>query len=200
MDARAEQLLDLWFGPTDDPYAAPPDRSKRWFARSDDFDAALRAEFLDDHARAARGELDAWAATARGRLALIVLLDQLSRNMLRGTPGAFATDPKALALCVEGIECGHDRELRPVERYFHYMPLMHAESIEAQDLCVASFERLVAGAPDDRRALFTSALDYAVRHRDIVARFGRFPHRNAILGRPSTLEEVELLKQPGSSF
>lgn len=200
MDARAEHLLDLWFGPTNDPYAVPPELAKRWFSRSDELDAALRADFLDDHARATRGELDAWAATARGRLALLLLLDQLSRNMFRGTPAAFASDPKALALCLEGLERGHSRELRPVERQFHYMPLMHAETVEAQDRCVALFAELAAEVPEDGRAPFANAHDYAARHRDIVVRFGRFPHRNAILSRPSTPEELVFLEQPGSSF
>jgi len=136
-----------------------------------------------------RGELEQWRSTPLAALALVVVLDQFSRNMFRGSPGAFAGDPAALAAAAGAIERGFDRLLSAQERTFVYMPFEHAEDLEAQRRSLALFEAL---DPND--------MEYARRHHEIIARFGRFPHRNAVLGRESTPEEIEFLKRSGSSF
>lgn len=192
-----DDLLHAWFGA---PGAPPLAAAKRWFTRDDAFDAALRERFGPALEAAIAGALDGWRTTSRGRLALIVLLDQVSRNIFRGTARSFAQDPLARALALEMLAAGEDRSLSPVERYFVLMPLMHAEDMALQRRCVEGFQALLDGAPEETRGLFESAVDYAQRHAVIVERFGRFPHRNAILGRDSTPEEVEFLRQPGSSF
>jgi len=193
---RIETILEFWFGSVLPDGSAPKEKSARWWRKDPQFDALVRSEFSDDIARAARGELDSWKATARGRLALLVLLDQFSRNAYRDTPAAFANDKSALAIAQEGIDVGQDRELRGDERGFFYMPLMHSEEATAQERAVEAFRR----ANEELGGYFEKSLEYAIRHRDIILRFGRFPHRNAILGRESTAEELEFLKQPGSGF
>jgi len=131
---------------------------------------------------------------------LILLTDQFPRNMYRDSPQAFAYDAKALAWCLEGLKQQFDRHLRPIERVFFYLPLEHAESLEHQERSVEKFRELLDEADERRKNVFAEYLDLAVRHRNIIARFGRFPHRNRILGRESTGEELAFLKEPGSSF
>jgi len=138
--------------------------------------------------------------TARGRLAHVLVLDQLSRNMHRDTPDMYRLDDEAQDLVLEGIERGADRALLPLESWFFYMPLMHAESVALQRMCVRLFARLRAEARPADAGMFEDTLDYARQHAVIVERFGRFPHRNQILGRESTEEERAFLEQPGSSF
>ena len=186
-------VLSFWFGDSGEP-------REEWFKKSDAFDAQVRARFGESLDAAARGDLDSWKTPPRGRLALVVLLDQLSRNAFRGTPRSFEQDERALSLALEGIDAGEDRTLAPLERSFLYMPLMHAENRRAQARSVALFEQLAQHAPVQVAGYLTSAADFARKHRDIVERFGRFPHRNAILERTSTSEEHEFLQQPGSSF
>jgi uncharacterized protein (DUF924 family) len=158
----------------------------RWFRKDDDFDRSFRERFLAAHEAAARGELDRWARDADGALALLILLDQFPRNAFRGTPRMFATDDKARAIAHAAIEAGFDMQADPQLRQFFYLPLMHSERIEDLELCVELTSRL--GADSAR---------YALQHRDIVQRFGRFPHRNAILGRSSTPEEARFLQEGG---
>jgi uncharacterized protein (DUF924 family) len=189
-----DDVLEFWFPP--DPARA----NKLWWGKDEQLDAEIRERFGATLATAKAGELDHWADHARGRLALIVVLDQLSRNILRGDPETYAADEHARALTLRGLELGHDRELSPTERLFFYLPLEHSESLDDQERCVALMKQLAAEVDEDRRATFTGYIDYAIRHRDIIARFGRFPHRNAVLGRTSTPEELEFLTQPGSSF
>ena len=198
--AAIDRLLDFWFGPLGDDGTVDREHRVLWFYPSEDFDQRCREGFAGDLARAARGDLDPWASTPHGRLALIILLDQFSRNIYRGTARAFAQDAKAFALCEEGVADGMDRALRPAERLFFYLPLEHAEDITLQRLSVETFRRLCRAVAPAWRKDYESFLDYAQRHHDIIARFGRFPHRNAALERPSTPEEIEFLKQPGSSF
>jgi uncharacterized protein (DUF924 family) len=172
-----------------------------WFGDGRKYDAEIRERFGALHGRAAGAEFEEqWAESARGRLALIVLLDQFSRHIHRGTGAAFAQDPAAQRLVVDGIARGLDHGLIPAARSFFYLPLEHAEDIALQRLSVEHFGRLCDGVTPAWRKDYESFLDYAQRHHDIIARFGRFPHRNAALGRPSTAEEIEFLKQPGSSF
>ncbi len=196
----ASTILRFWFGTATDDLDVAEQCGKLWWKKDAQTDARIRERFtgaLDD---AVNGRCDVWLNDARGRLAMIILTDQFSRNMYRETPRAFAYDHLALKWCKEGLEAGVDRALRPIERVFVYLPLEHSESPEDQDRSVELFTELANGVPEEKRKLFDGYVDYAERHRDIVRRFGRFPHRNAILGRPSTAEELAFLKQPGSSF
>ena len=185
-------VLAFWFGSADAV-------DSRWFKRSDAFDAEIDNRFGATVQAALAGRLDAWALRPEGVLALIVLLDQFTRNVYRGTPAAFAGDAQALALAQKLVDSGEHLRLPPLQRWFATMPLEHAEDLALQQQCVRLFEALSAAEGPHREAL-AGALDYARRHRDVVARFGRFPHRNAILGRASTPEEAAFLLQPGSSF
>ena len=177
-----------------------------WFAGGDtaeltwQLDETLRLRFGALMQDALEGRLDAWASTPRRRLALILLLDQFPRNIHRGRAAAFAGDMQALPLALTGMQLGADIALGPAERMFFYMPLQHAESLEVQEEGLAAFERLMYDAPDEQRELFRGAFGFARRHRDIIARFGRFPHRNAVLGRSNTPEETAWLASGGDSF
>jgi len=197
MTESAEQssVLRFWFGA---PPGQPPSYAQQrslWFRKSDETDQQIRAQFETLHKRVAAGKYQHWATTSRGLLALIVVLDQFSRNMFRNTPRAFATDPQALELATSAIAQGIDQSLFPAERLFVYLPLEHSEDIQSQ---VRSVEKFKALATDDSD--LDDTYDYALKHKAVIERFGRFPHRNDILGRESTPEEKEFLKQPGSSF
>lgn len=186
-----QDVLDFWFGA---PPAGLPRRE--WFVKKDAFDALVRERFgaaIDD---ALAGGLRDWDAHGpQGTLARILVLDQFTRNVFRDTPRAFAGDAQALAAAQELVERGADRQLGPWQRSFVYMPFEHAEDPYMQERAVELFGMLAAEHPG-----FDETLDYAHRHRDVVNRFGRFPHRNAILGRASTPEEQDFLRQPGSRF
>lgn len=189
---RAGTILDFWFGTSDS--AEFGHSRKIWFEKDDAFDAELRSRFGALHAAAVKGRYDAWQATPRGALALIILLDQISRNIHRGTPAAFAADVQAQTIACNAVAKDYDSALLSVERSFVYLPFEHAEDLALQRLSLQMFDSL-RGDPESK-----SNRDYARRHFEIVARFGRFPHRNQILGRVSTIEEVAFLKQPGSGF
>lgn len=200
MDETARELLSFWFGPPAGEATVAKRQGKLWWSKNARLDTIIRDRFANTYQQAARGELDQWTATPAGRLALVIVLDQLSRVLYRGSADAFAHDDRALALTLEAQERGEDRCLRLIERVFLYMPLEHSESLAMQHQCVRNFEALVAElAPDEDRAPFEGFLDYARRHRDIIARFGRFPHRNRALGRESSAAELEFLRRPGSS-
>jgi uncharacterized protein (DUF924 family) len=192
-----EDVLAFWFGP---PGAPPLANVGRWFSVDPTFDEAVRARFEGLVTRAAAGELETWRETPPDALALVVTLDQFPRNLYRGSARAFACDPAALDVSLDAQARGFDRALAPVERWFLYLPLMHAESLAHQQRSVALFEALAAEAPPAAREALASGADFARRHRDVIARFGRFPHRNRALGRASTPDEVTFLEQPGSSF
>ncbi|WP_429167852.1 DUF924 family protein [Aeromonas rivipollensis] len=196
-----QPLLDFWFG--DDSGDAP--RAARqaplWWGKNRETDALLAHRFGELAQAAAEGELAHWAEVPVGRLALILLLDQLPRNIHRAMPAAFAQDAKARDLSLRGLSLGADKALSPLARVFFYLPLEHAESREQQARSVALFEALAAEQADGpARETFEGFADFARRHQVIIQRFGRFPHRNAILGRTSTPEETEFLQQPGSGF
>jgi uncharacterized protein (DUF924 family) len=196
-----EQVLDFWFGACGADGSLDPAKRKMWFGDGRQYDAGIREQFGALHERASRGELDReWTTTPPGRIALIVVLDQFSRHIHRDTPRAFAQDPAALRLALAGVNQNVDRELIPAQRSFFYLPFEHAEDLELQRLGVRCFDGLARTVVETRRKEYEGFLDYARRHLDIVERFGRFPHRNKILGRASTPEEIEFLKQPGSSF
>jgi uncharacterized protein (DUF924 family) len=202
---RSETILDFWFNGLNDETLIDPESSagKRWFSGGEATDREIRERFEEDHLKAARGEYKDWENIPRGRLALVILLDQFPRNLYRGSPKAFGTDPTALDLCSRSMEDGFDGPLALIERTFLYMPLMHAESVEMQEKCKQQFSLLVELAKERSPrnvGYFTYSHEFAVKHAVIIERFGRFPHRNMILGRPSTPEEIEFLKGPDSSF
>ena len=181
-ETAPEEILAFWFA---------PGRRAQWFAKDPAFDAEVRRCLLGPYERAAAGGYDHWRDSAKGCLALCLLLDQVPRNLFRDDPRAFATDAKARAVLRHALERGLDGALSQVESLFLYLPLEHSEDLRDQEDCV----RLTEALDED-----PEWYDYAVKHRDIIARFGRFPHRNAVLGRACSDEEAAFLAQPGSSF
>ena len=189
----AASVNDFWFGvPSDFDHGR---ERKAWFAKDETFDAEVRRRFGATIEQCLRGELDEWSHDPRSALAQILVLDQLTRNAFRDTPRAFAGDARALAAESRMVGERSDQSLPTFMRAFVYMPFEHAEGLAMQDEAVRLFTRLVADDPNE-----SSKLDYAHRHRAVIERFGRFPHRNAILGRQSTAEEIAFLQQPGSRF
>jgi uncharacterized protein (DUF924 family) len=190
--SRAGEVLDFWFGREGDPEYGQ--FRNEWFRKDPDFDARVTEQFADLYEEAAAGNLDGWRDDAASCLALVIVLDQFPRNMFRGDGRTHAEDDRALETSRYAVEHALDRELPAFQRMFLYMPFMHSESVEDQRRSVELFERLAGeeGAPD--------VVSYAVAHRDIVEQFGRFPHRNEILGRESTPEEAVFLTKEGSSF
>jgi uncharacterized protein (DUF924 family) len=184
---RIASLLDFWFGPGDVPREV-------WFKRDDAFDVALRECFATDVEAAASGRLDHWSHDPEGALALVLLLDQLPRNLYRGSPRAWASDPAARAAASRAIAAGHDRRLSAIRRAFLYLPFEHSEEMADQERSLRLF-RSIEDHPEREELL-----RYAERHHEIIARFGRFPHRNAVLGRASTDEEKAFLSEPFSAF
>ena len=188
---EARDILDFWFAPT---------HAAHWFAADAGFDGQIRQRFGAEVEMAAQGQLDDWAGQAESWLALLILLDQFPRNLHRGSGRAWAADVKAQRVALSGLDAGFDQSLPPLQRVFAYLPLEHAEDMGLQQRSVALFEALQAQASADERARFDSFLDYARRHREVIARFGRFPHRNAALGRSSTPDETAYLAEPGAGF
>lgn len=189
----ADAVLDFWFAA---PGSAEHGSARAaWFAKDDAFDALVRERFGALIERALRGELAPWASTASAALAQVIVLDQFTRNAFRGTPRAFAGDRRALAAASRMVGLRQDEELEPFMRGFVYLPYEHAEGLAMQDEAIRLMTRLVAADPAQQ-----SMLEYAHRHRAVIERFGRFPHRNDILGRRSTAEEIAFLKRPGSGF
>lgn len=195
-----ETILNFWFGALNGPSDIPKDKVQTWFMKSDTFDKQIEDTFSHLFESAKKGELNQWKETPKGRLALIILCDQFSRNTFRGSEKAFSFDSIALQLTLEGIENGHDLELHPLERAFFYLPLEHSEDLAIQEKSVQAFEKLHEDSPEDVKSFFHDNLDYAYRHKKIIDEFGRYPHRNEALGRKSTKEEISFLDTPGSSF
>ncbi|MDX1733072.1 MAG: DUF924 family protein [Halioglobus sp.] len=193
MEDTIEDIHHFWFGELDENGMCCAAQHSLWFTRSDATDATVRERFGALLKRGAAGELDDWALTDRGLVALVVLLDQFSRNIHRDRPAAFAADPRALELALKVIEDGRHLRLPTIHRVFLYLPLEHAEDLQMQEQCVDLFRAL---SENGNEALqdFTR---YAVAHRDVIARFRRFPHRNAILGRSSSAEELDYLRTHG---
>lgn len=191
-----EKLLEFWFAPHKEKGEATETLSYRpqWFVKNAHFDQEVREQFMQTWESARNGNLESWEESPEGVLALIILLDQMPRNMFRDQPASFETDGRALQLSKQAILKEFDVDLHPIQRWFMYMPFEHSENMRDQDISVELFADLQQQLPDSQ------VLDYAERHRDIIARFGRFPHRNKILQRKSTPEEVEFLKGPQSSF
>jgi uncharacterized protein (DUF924 family) len=201
----ANEILEYWFGKGSFDAARLTERAAFWFGgdgpeKAAARDADIREKLEPLLERAARGEFDAWATSPRRRLALILLFDQVPRNIHRGTARSFEFDPQALRLTVEGLHLAADQALNPVERAFFYLPLEHAESLDAQDASVKAFERLAEESPPELRGFIEGTVKYAHSHRAIIAKFGRFPYRNAALGRESTAAELEWLASGGERF
>ena len=199
-DPRIEELLRFWFGSSDDDAEVASSQAALWWQHDPAADAEVRRRFEGLAELAATGFLDGWAATPHGRLALVLLHDQVPRNVWRGTSRAFATDARARWVARQVFDTEVETNLRPVHRLFFYLPLEHSENQELQEECVGRMRALAAGVPESWRDAFDLFVDYAERHRDVIARFGRFPHRNAILGRETTPDEAAFLARPGSSF
>ncbi|MGB7476180.1 MAG: DUF924 family protein [Polyangiales bacterium] len=195
-----EDILDFWFGELNEHGCSSPEHRKRWWTKSDAFDESIQHYFLDDYEAIVAGEREAWRSTARGALAYIIVLDQFSRNTFRGTAKMFAADELAREVCREGLDAGFDAELSFDERVFFYLPLEHSESMDDHELCLELFESLLDSAPELLQADAQYYLDFALQHKAIIERFGRYPHRNKILGRASSDEEARFLQEPGSSF
>lgn len=188
-----QSVLEFWFGPLTGGFAADAKR-KQWFESSSALDDMIRARFAPQLNAAAAGQLQEWRETARGTLAYIVVTDQFSRQIHRGTRAAFATDALALAAARAGVASGLDRKLAHDERVFFYMPFEHSESSTDQDECLRLFTELRDETPAAHRHITDSFLRHVNAHRDIIARFGRFPHRNDVLGRASTEAELKFLE------
>ncbi|HUT54965.1 MAG TPA: DUF924 family protein [bacterium] len=196
---RAEEIIRYWFGDLE-PSTPEKGRFGLWFGKDEKTDREIRERFLADVERAGHNELDQWMASPRTLIALVVLLDQFPRNIFRGQARAFAFDKKAREVAKTGLARGYDRELPRFARMFLYLPLMHSENLADQDQTLALYKKLIADAPENLKQELAGANNYAQRHREIIARFGRFPHRNQALGRESTPQEIEFLKEPMSSF
>lgn len=176
-----DDILNFWFNEI---------KQSQWWTKDLAFDQEVRERFGHVHTAAQQCELYLWRNTARGRLAEVIILDQFSRNMFRDSAGSFASDPQALSLAQEAVAIGADKQLTDMERSFLYMPYMHSESLLVHEEAVRLFTQNG----------IDSNLEFELKHKVIIEKFGRYPHRNSLLGRASTEEEIEFLKQPGSSF
>jgi uncharacterized protein (DUF924 family) len=194
-----EDIIEFWYGSDAD---RPLQNAESWFKKDDAFDREIEDRFGSTLKRAEDGELEDWRETPRGRLGYIIVLDQFSRNMYRGQPDAFLNDSQALDATLEGIDLGHDTELDPQHRWFFYMPLMHSESPEIQQMSLEKYRELAEldGLSESMRSALENAYDFAEQHADIIEEFGRYPHRNDVLGRESTEAEKEYLKRDDAGF
>ncbi len=195
-----QTIHEFWFGTDPDDQSVAAGKSSLWWSKNSEVDTEIARRFADLIDLAAAGGLSDWEASPQGLLALILLTDQFPRNAYRQTARSFVYDAHARRWCHQAIRRGIPAQLRPVERVFLLLPLEHAENLEDQERCVTEMRAMAAAVPANFAATASGYVDYAIRHRDIIARFGRFPHRNAILGRRSTPEEIAFLQEPGSSF
>lgn len=195
-----QPIIDYWLGDAPSNPDHFEERTRLWYGHNPEVDEEIGRQFGDTLARAERGELDDWCDSAEGALALIILLDQFSRNLYRGTPDAFRNDHRALDVARRAVDQQMDHELGWLGRAFLYHPFHHAESLADQDRAVALFEKLCEDAPEEWKTHLQGFLKYAREHRDIIERFGRFPHRNRILGRDNTPEESQFLKDDARTY
>lgn len=196
------RILDFWFGDLKENEIPSDEYRKKWWIKDSENDMQIKNQFGNSLELAKRGALDGWEKNPNGSLALIILLDQFSRNIFRNNKKAFSQDEKALQISLTGIEKGYDREFHPVKRVFYYMPFIHSELMEIQEISIECFSNLANEftKPESIARTVTDSLEYALKHYEIVKRFGRYPHRNAIMERESTFEEIEFLNEPESSF
>ena len=199
MENRLAQVHQYWFGEDDNESEILRQKGKLWFGKDDLVDQYIREQFSDLIELASTQQIKTDGLNPRLLLAVILLLDQFTRNIFRNDPRSFASDPLARALARDLIGQAGDL-LRPIEKVFLYLPLEHSEELDDQKKSVALYRYLYESAAENLKETFAGFYDYAVRHHDIIARFGRFPHRNKILGRTSNAEEIRFLSQPGSSF
>jgi uncharacterized protein (DUF924 family) len=193
-DPTPKQVLAFWFGgELHEPVSEQ--RQQQWFKKDSQFDQAIRDQFLSTYGAAAAGELDQWQTSPAGALALAIVLDQFPRNLFRGSAQAFATDAQALVVAQGAIAHGWDYQFPPLQRWPFYMPFEHSEILEHQQRAIELFCQLSQEDPS-----LNHFLDFARRHHGVIERFGRFPHRNALLGRATTPAEAAFLQQPGSGF
>lgn len=195
-----ENILQYWFGDVEKAALPSEHRIWTWLATNDGLDAEIRKIFEQDLVKAINGEYDHWKETPRGLLAWLILLDQFSRRIYRNTPKIFEQDAAALHACLMGMESGYDHQLSLFERIFFYFPLMHSESLDVQTLSVLAYKKLASVAFSESRPFFSHFLSCAISHRDHIKEFGRFPHRNTMLGRPSTEAELVFLKDLESAI
>lgn len=197
---KIDEILQYWFGHVEETILPSVHRTEVWFGGKKEIDDEIKEKFTEDFKKAVNGGYADWENDPRGTLALIIFFDQLSRHLYRNTAHAYVQDQKALDLCLQGIQKEYDHAFSLIERVFFYFPLMHAENLEMQATSVRAFQILVNLAFSETRGIYENFLDYAIKHYEIIKRFGRFPHRNIILGRPSTSEELEYLKTSNSQF
>ena len=195
-----DAVLTFWFGNGQTATQIAAEKTALWWSKDPNTDRQIADRFGATSEAAAIGQLADWAKTPRGLLALIICTDQFPRNIHRGTPRAFAYDPTALAFAKTCIDSGAAQQLKPIERTFAYLPFEHSEDLTDQQRSISLYQTLATAAPAAEAELFTGSLDFARRHHEIIQRFGRFPHRNLILGRPSTTAERTFLATPGASF
>jgi len=197
---RIEAVLSFWF--EEQALSAPQidRRMEIWFGSDPVFDMELDKEFSNDVELASTGKLNHWAESPRGRLALIIMIDQFRRNIYRNTAMAFSKDKLALKYCVEGAMKKHEQDLAPIEKVFFYMPLQHAESRKVQAKSVQIYDRIAASVSPTYHETFETVLQFAELHKDIIEQFGRFPHRNTLLNRENTSEEDQYLAGDSPSF
>ncbi|PSW18752.1 DUF924 domain-containing protein [Photobacterium sanctipauli] len=199
MVAEYQEVLDFWFGELQEEVTAT-DRNALWFKGGQDTDQMIAERFQALVSQAGLGQLSHWTNEPRGTLALIILLDQFTRNIYRGLSAAFRYDSLALAICKRGLAQNQDTHLSPIERVFFYLPLEHSEAIEDQEECVFRFDHLRQSVSPAHSMVFEGFYQYAVSHHEVVKRFGRFPHRNSVYGRLSTQEELAWLQSGGQRF
>jgi len=200
MTNRIEDILDFWFGAFPTSYTSDGSKVDMWFQNGAAYDTEIFINFGVDYEKAIKGELNHWVDSHRGRLALIILLDQFSRHIHRGTAQAFAQDDKAQALCIEGIGAGDDAKLHAVERSFFYLPLEHAEDLEKQNLSIRAYTQLVDDVPEEYQKVYKMNLEYAQQHHFVIEQFGRFPELNEMLNRDSTTQELAFIASGEHSF
>lgn len=188
-------ILNFWFGGPLEQEPSYAQQRKLWFRKSEQTDQLIRDQFSQIYGQIAAGSRQSWSTTVQGALAAVIVLDQFSRNMFRGTPQAFTTDAQALAVAEKAIAQGFDQQVFPAQRLFFYLPFEHSENKQDQQRSVMLFRNLIHQSEE-----LKDTYDYALKHQIIIEQFGRFPHRNVILGRSSTPAEIDFLQQPGSSF
>lgn len=194
-EGKMNEIINFWFGYLPGPDYFPEDKMQIWFANTPEIDRQVRMKFAQDLINAEKGDYNSWRDTPRGRLALILLLDQVPRYLFRNQPQSFMMDRMARAIVLEGIQKGDDKDLYPIERAFFYLPLKHAEDLDMQNLSVNLYRQLAMQSPEGVRLQLNDVLQSAIMHRQQIVQFGRFPNRNAILNRESTPEETVFLMQ-----
>lgn len=197
---KHEEILNFWFGNLEPKSPPEKDKEKLWFTKSEETDQKIKELFTTSLENFNSEKFEEVLTSAEKSFATVILLDQFSRNIYRNTAKSFEKDALCLELTTKAIALGYDKAFHPTKRIFFYLPLEHTENLKIQEQCVAIFEELLIEVDESLKSKMLFFKDYAIKHLEIIKRFGRFPHRNSILGRESTLEEIEFLKQPNSSF